>query len=81
MNFAREAWPLVLPPLLFGIAALLWGVRGSMTWMSIGGGFLVLLAFAILLFFRDPERTPPTDDKQVVSPADGVVVETAVLPD
>ncbi len=80
MNFAREAWPLVLPPLLFGVAVLVGGMRGSMTWLSIGGGFLIMLAVAILLFFRDPDRTPPDDANLVVSPADGVVVETTTLP-
>ncbi len=76
MHFAREAWPLVLPPLLFGIASFIMGMRLSMAWLSFGGVFLVLLAVAILLFFRDPHRTPPTDDMQIVSPADGVIVET-----
>jgi len=80
MNFSREAWPLVLPPLLFGVAALVWGMRGSMAWLSLGGGFLILLAFAILLFFRDPDRTPPSDTNLVVSPADGVVVDAIILP-
>ncbi len=80
MNFAREAWPLVLPPFIFGIAAFIWGMRGSMTWLSFGGGIHVLLAVAILLFFRDPDRTPPDDPKLVVSPADGVVVDTKTLP-
>ncbi|MBL0060338.1 MAG: phosphatidylserine decarboxylase [bacterium] len=80
MNFAREAWPFVLPPFIFGIVALLWGMRGSMAWLLLGGGFLVLLAAAILLFFRDPDRTPPNDPKLVVSPADGVVVDTETLP-
>lgn len=81
MNFAREAWPLVLPPLLFGIVAVIWGLRGSMSWMAFGGGFLVMLSVAILLFFRDPDRLPPSDDRAVVSPADGVIVETVVRPD
>lgn len=80
MNFAREAWPLVLPPFIFGVAAIVWGLRGSMAWLSFGGGFLLLLAVLILLFFRDPDRTPPDDQKLVVSPADGVVVETKTLP-
>ena len=36
--------------------------------------FLVLTLF-ILNFFRDPDRTPPTDPCAIVSPADGRVVQ------
>ena len=33
----------------------------------------VLLTLGVYLFFRDPERVPPTDTRAVVSPADGIV--------
>ena len=33
----------------------------------------VLLTIGVYLFFRDPERVPPTDPRAVVSPADGIV--------
>jgi phosphatidylserine decarboxylase len=79
MGFAREAWPLVLPPLLIGIGCLWWSCGSNTTWLQILGWFLVALAIAILLFFRDPSRTPPADSVLVVSPADGVVVETTTL--
>ncbi|MCB9357177.1 MAG: phosphatidylserine decarboxylase family protein [Calditrichaeota bacterium] len=81
MNFAREAWPLVLPPLLIGIVLL-----GLNAWLHFSallpiGAFFSLLAIAILLFFRDPDRVPPADANAVLAPADGVVVETRVLDD
>ncbi|HEV3275953.1 MAG TPA: phosphatidylserine decarboxylase family protein [Terriglobia bacterium] len=38
--------------------------------------FLILTAF-VLNFFRDPERTIPSDPAAIVSPADGRVVEIA----
>ncbi len=34
---------------------------------------LLLLPAAVALFFRDPERTPPSGDTLVLSPADGTV--------
>ena len=45
---------------------------------------LALLAYGVFLFFRDPERYPPTDDpKAVLSPADGRVclIQEVPLPE
>jgi len=46
---------------------------------------LALLAYGVFLFFRDPERCPPTDDPDaVLSPADGrvsMIVETPLPPE
>lgn len=35
---------------------------------------LILLTTFVLLFFRDPERVVPQDEKAVISPADGKVI-------
>lgn len=40
----------------------------------------LLLTYGIYLFFRDPERVPPLDEKLVVSPADGMVCMVAQVP-
>ena len=42
-----------------------------------------LLAYGVFLFFRDPERYPPDDERAILSPADGRVclVEECELPD
>ena len=45
---------------------------------------LWLLAYGVFLFFRDPERYPPTDDpKAVLSPADGRIclIQEVPLPE
>ena len=43
----------------------------------------LLLAYGVFLFFRDPERYPPEDEKAILSPADGRVclVQECQLPD
>lgn len=41
-------------------------------WLAILPGFLFLF---VLYFFRNPERTIPTDELTLVSPADGVVMD------
>lgn len=44
---------------------------------------LFLLAYGVFLFFRDPDRYPPEDEKAILSPADGRVclIEECELPD
>jgi len=59
-------------PFLIGAAALL----GASLWLAwwIPAAFSFLLLIGLLLFFRDPERTPPVDPLALVSPADGKVI-------
>ena len=59
-------------PFLIGAAALL----GASLWLAwwIPAAFSFLLLLGLLLFFRDPERTPPADPLALVSPADGKVI-------
>ncbi len=80
MGFAREAWALVLPPLLLGFGAIMVAKPIAQNWLVPVGIVLCLLALGILMFFRDPERRPPSDSSCVVAPADGVVVEIETLP-
>jgi len=57
---------------LFVVAGLAWVLTsGSRT----ATGVPVLLGLFFLWFFRDPNRTVPTDANLVVSPADGKVTE------
>ncbi|NDE85162.1 MAG: phosphatidylserine decarboxylase [Verrucomicrobia bacterium] len=59
-------------PFLIGAAALL----GASLWLAwwVPAAFSFLLLVGLLLFFRDPERTPPSDPLALVSPADGKVI-------
>jgi phosphatidylserine decarboxylase len=41
---------------------------------------LIALALFVAYFFRDPNRTPPADEKLLVSPGDGKVVDVGPAP-
>jgi phosphatidylserine decarboxylase len=61
----REGWPFVAG---FAVLALLLGlVSVHLFWIG------VILTGWCAFFFRDPQRVTPTDDRLVVSPADGIV--------
>lgn len=69
---AREGWPFVTGSLIAAIAVHAW----AGFWWALP---LWLVALFMVQFFRDPPRTPPSDPKAVVSPADGrvMIVEKA----
>jgi phosphatidylserine decarboxylase len=61
----REGWPFIAA---FVIATLLLGlVSNLLFWLG------VALTLWCVYFFRDPARVTPTDDRFVISPADGIV--------
>jgi phosphatidylserine decarboxylase len=60
---------------LLAVAVVLAWATGNWAW-SIAP---VLLAAFFLWFFRDPERTIPSEPGLIVSPGDGLVTETAVI--
>ena len=66
----REGYYFGLPPILLGIVVVASGWR----WGILVGGVLVALGLFVFYFFRNPERTIPTEAGLVVSPADGRVV-------
>ncbi len=63
----KEGYYFGLPPLVLGVVAFL-------THWDVVGAILVALALFVFYFFRDPERTIPTEPGALVSPADGRIV-------
>lgn len=72
MRIAKEGYPLILTAGTLTTLAFLIGWR----WAGI---VLGLATLAITAFFRDPERSIPTGEGLVVSPADGRVVSIAEI--
>jgi phosphatidylserine decarboxylase len=71
---AKEGIPYII---LFTLPAAIFAALGW--WVA--AVCLFLLAAFMAFFFRDPERNCPTDDRLIISPADGrVVAVTAVEP-
>ncbi len=64
---AREGWGYITGLALLGILLL---AMGGYAWAIL----FLLLALFVASFFRDPERTPPSEPGAVVAPADGRVV-------
>ena len=69
----KDGYKFAAAPLLLGIVALVF----HWNWL---GGVLIFLGLFVLFFFRDPERTPPSDPETIVSPADGRVMEVVEEP-
>ena len=64
----KDAYRFAIPQLVLGIICL------GFAWYW-AAGVLIFLGLFVFYFFRDPERTIPSDPGVVVSPADGHVVE------
>ena len=65
------------------LAALITLLASHVWWLGWAVLPAFLLAYGVFLFFRDPERSPPDDEKAILSPADGTVclVQECELPD
>lgn len=66
MRIDHAAWPFV------AVACL--PVAGVALWSPVAAAVLLVLPVAVALFFRDPERTSPTDPSLVLAPADGKIM-------
>jgi phosphatidylserine decarboxylase len=67
MKIDRAGLPFVLPPAILGLLLSMFGFSGA------AAAALCVAAFMVF-FFRDPERTTPTDARAVIAPADGKVL-------
>ena len=78
--FAREGYPFIAYSV--GLTALFTvaGARIS-TALYIPAAISFLLTLFVLYFFRNPERTTPSDASAVVAPADGVVIVAERVPE
>ncbi len=77
---AREGYPFIAYSI--GLTALL-AVSGARisTALYIPAAFSLLLALFVIYFFRNPERTTPSDATAVIAPADGVVIVAERVPE
>lgn len=73
---AREGWPFAF---IAGVPTLLLFVFVPGAWWLKALG-LCATAF-VVAFFRDPDRTPPTDPDAIASPADGKVIRVEKVED
>jgi len=73
-TFAKEGYPFIA----FAVGLMLLLVFSS--WklaslvLAIPAAVSVLLTLFVLYFFRNPERSPPSDPLAVIAPADGTVI-------
>lgn len=79
--FAREGYPFIAYSV--GLTALLsvasWRLCSAI--LFIPAAISLLLTLFVLYFFRNPERTPPSDPKAIIAPADGTVIVVAQVPE
>lgn len=81
MKFAREGYPFILGSLFPALALI--GLFAIVNWLAllIAGLFLLLLALACAFFFRNPNRVIPRDEKILISPADGWILQIKEVDD
>jgi phosphatidylserine decarboxylase len=77
VRLAPEGWPFILPGWTLVVLGA-WVARGS-PWLWVPEALLFLLAVWLVVFFRDPERAGPRGDQFLLAPADGKIVEIAVV--
>ena len=73
----KEGYWYGLPLALIAGGLMGFWLRDRSTFLLLLACFFIILAFLVLNFFRDPERSIPSEPHAIVSPADGRIVELA----
>jgi phosphatidylserine decarboxylase len=73
VHIAAEGVAISLVVLVVGLVLLAIG-------LTVIGSLIVVFAFAVALFFRDPERYPPASEGVIISGADGKITDIADAP-
>jgi len=71
--------PLHPEGLRFGVIAVMIAAIMTMIWHPLFFPGVVITVW-VFLFFRDPDRVPPKDERAIVSPADGIVCMIQEVP-
>jgi len=71
----QEGYWYGLPLVLISGGLLGFGYRERSPFLLVCAIFFLVLAFLVLNFFRDPERSIPTQAQAIISPADGRIVQ------
>jgi len=75
MKLCPEGWPFVIGPLCGALALMAVARNFHSITAGVFAGLAILAAGFCAYFFRDPPRTIPKNDKLILSPADGKVME------
>jgi len=79
--FAREGYPFIACSAAVTLLVALAAGKLCSIALAVPAAVAFLLTLFILYFFRNPERTPPGDERAVVAPADGVVIVAERVPE
>jgi phosphatidylserine decarboxylase len=71
---AREGYPFIAYSVILTALLTLSAWKLHSVVLAVPAAISFLLTLFVISFFRNPERTPPGDEKTVVAPADGTVI-------
>jgi len=80
-TFAREGYPFIAYSVGLTVLLSVASWRLSSAVLFIPAALSLLLTLFVLYFFRNPERTTPSDPTAVIAPADGVVIVAERVPE
>ena len=78
MRIAPEGWPFILAGWALAGLGAWWAARGA-GWRWAAEVPLLAMALWVVAFFRDPPRTGPRGEWLLLAPADGRIVDVAVV--